>query len=341
MGGIWVFWMLSVINCVVIAKDGRRVLGVVACLQSRSRPLQLHDARQIMGASHAVSIQAQARRIPLSFRQSPGESDVAYYHPVAIALATRRVLPGRAVVGCLRACAAAQSAGPVGAVAQLRHAPADPDRAALHRPALGAAKFEQLRGRNSGGRVSAHYLIGDDGQRYQLVSDDQRAWHGGAGRWGTITDINSASIGIELDNDGSEPFAPAQIDSLLILLDDLCTRLRIPRTQIVGHEDVAPTRKNDPGPLFPWKRLADAGFGRWPAADAPAAPASFDPWQALALLGYSVEDPAATLRAFHHHYRGNDARTLDAEDLRILYALTQPMLTRPHIPPTITEPDVP
>ncbi|MCC8512919.1 N-acetylmuramoyl-L-alanine amidase, partial [Xanthomonas hortorum] len=113
-----------------------------------------------------------------------------------------------------------------------------------------------LRGRNSGGRVSAHYLIGDDGQRYQLVSDDQRAWHGGAGRWGTITDINSASIGIELDNDGSEPFASAQIDSLLVLLDDLCTRLRIPRTQIVGHEDVAPTRKNDPGPLFPWKRLA-------------------------------------------------------------------------------------
>ncbi|RYE82294.1 MAG: N-acetylmuramoyl-L-alanine amidase, partial [Methanosarcinales archaeon] len=87
-----------------------------------------------------------------------------------------------------------------------------------------------LRGRNSGGRVSAHYLIGEDGARYQLVSDDQRAWHGGAGRWGTITDINSASIGIELDNDGGEPFAPAQIDSLLVLLDDLCTRLRIPRT---------------------------------------------------------------------------------------------------------------
>lgn len=182
-----------------------------------------------------------------------------------------------------------------------------------------------LRGRNSGGRVSAHYLIGEDGTRYQLVSDDQRAWHGGAGRWGTITDINSASIGIELDNDGSEPFAPAQIDSLLVLLEDLCTRLRIPRTQIVGHEDVAPTRKNDPGPLFPWKRLADAGFGRWPAADAPAAPAGFDPWQALALLGYSLDDPAATLQAFHHHYRSSDARTLDAEDARILHALTGPL----------------
>ncbi|RBB59991.1 N-acetylmuramoyl-L-alanine amidase [Xanthomonas oryzae] len=180
-----------------------------------------------------------------------------------------------------------------------------------------------LRGRNSGGWVSAHYLIGKDGQRYQLVSDAQRAWHGGAGRWGTITDINSASIGIELDNDGSEPFAPAQIDSLLVLLDDLCNRLRIPRTQIVGHEDVAPTRRNDPGPLFPWKRLAEAGFGRWPAADAPAAPASFDPWQALAMIGYSIDDPAATLQAFHHHYRGHSATTLDAEDLRILSALTK------------------
>ncbi|NIJ80722.1 N-acetylmuramoyl-L-alanine amidase [Xanthomonas cannabis] len=182
-----------------------------------------------------------------------------------------------------------------------------------------------LRGRNSGGRVSAHYLIGEDGRRYQLVSDEQRAWHGGAGRWGTINDINSASIGIELDNDGSEPFAAAQIDSLLVLLEDLCTRLRIPRTQIVGHEDVAPTRKNDPGPRFPWKRLADAGFGRWPAADAPPAPEGFDPWQALALLGYSLDDPAATLQAFHHHYRGNSASTLDAEDLRILHALTGPL----------------
>ncbi|MBB4131552.1 MULTISPECIES: N-acetylmuramoyl-L-alanine amidase [unclassified Xanthomonas] len=192
-----------------------------------------------------------------------------------------------------------------------------------------------LRGRNRGGKVSAHYLIGGDGKRYQLVSDDERAWHGGAGRWGTITDINSASIGIELDNDGSEPFAPAQIDSLLVLLDDLCTRLRIPRTQIVGHEDVAPTRKTDPGPLFPWKRLADAGFGRWPAADAAAAPPGFDPWQALAVLGYSLDNPAATVRAFHHHYRGNEAHTLDAEDARILYALTGS--PRPASPPATAE----
>lgn len=84
-----------------------------------------------------------------------------------------------------------------------------------------------------------------------MVSDAQRAWHGDAGRWDTITDINSASISIELDNNDNKPFAPTQINNLLVLLDDLCNRLRIPRTQIVGHEDVAPTRRNDPGPLFP------------------------------------------------------------------------------------------
>ncbi|PPT90861.1 N-acetylmuramoyl-L-alanine amidase [Xanthomonas theicola] len=189
--------------------------------------------------------------------------------------------------------------------------------------------LDMLRSQNSKGKVSAHYLIGRDGKRYQLVGDERRAWHGGAGRWGTITDINSASIGIELDNDGKTPFAQAQIDSLLLLLEDLCMRLRIPRTQVVGHEDFAPTRKIDPGPLFPWKRLAAAGFGVWPAADTLPPPTGFDPWQALALIGYPIDDRAAALRAFHHHYRGSDAAAFDAEDLRILHALTHPALARP------------
>jgi N-acetyl-anhydromuramyl-L-alanine amidase AmpD len=135
--------------------------------------------------------------------------------------------------------------------------------------------------------------------------------------------VNSASIGIELDNDGQSPFAPAQINSLLRLLTDLTTRLRIPRTQIVGHEDFAPTRRNDPGPLFPWKQLADAGFGLWPEGDLIDPPAGFDPWMALGEIGYPLDDRAAALRAFHHHYRGIDSDTLDAQDLPILYALTR------------------
>ena len=183
--------------------------------------------------------------------------------------------------------------------------------------------LETLRTANSGGPVSAHYLIGADGHLYQLVSDQLRAWHAGGGRWGTITDLNSASIGIELDNDGHSPFAQAQIDSLLRLLADLTDRLHIPRTQIVGHEDFAPTRKDDPGPLFPWQQLAAAGFGLWPQGELIDPPAGFDPWMALGLVGYPLEDRAAAVRAFHHHFRGMQGDTLDDQDLRILYNLAR------------------
>lgn len=183
--------------------------------------------------------------------------------------------------------------------------------------------LDTLRSQNSQGPVSAHYLIGADGHIYQLVADQARAWHAGAGRWGTITDVNSASIGIELDNDGASPFAEAQIENLLVLLNDLTQRLRIPREQIVGHEDIAPTRKSDPGPLFPWKRLADAGFSRWPRGELVAPPADFDPWAALAEVGYALDNPDAALKSFHHHFRGSNDSPLDDTDRRILYALTK------------------
>jgi N-acetylmuramoyl-L-alanine amidase len=183
--------------------------------------------------------------------------------------------------------------------------------------------LDTLRTKNSGGPVSSHYLVGADGHVYQLVSDQLRAWHAGPGRWGTITDINSASIGIELDNDGQSAFAPAQIDSLMHLLGDLTQRLRIPRTQIIGHEDFAPTRKNDPGPLFPWQQLATAGFGLWPQGELIDPPADFDPWMALAVVGYPLDDRAATVRSFHHHFRGIEGDALDAQDLRILYNLSR------------------
>ncbi|KAF1712709.1 N-acetylmuramoyl-L-alanine amidase [Pseudoxanthomonas kalamensis DSM 18571] len=180
-----------------------------------------------------------------------------------------------------------------------------------------------LRNRNSGGRVSSHYLVGKDGSLYQLVSDEKRAWHAGAGRWGTITDVNSASIGIEIDNDGKSPYPQAQIETLLKLLDDLCTRWQIPRSQVIGHSDLAPRRKVDPGPLFPWKQLADAGFGVWPAADAGDPAPGFDPWLAMQAIGYDLQDRAAAVRSFHHHFRGMEGVELDAEDLRVLWALTR------------------
>ncbi|MFC7301511.1 N-acetylmuramoyl-L-alanine amidase [Cognatiluteimonas weifangensis] len=191
-----------------------------------------------------------------------------------------------------------------------------------------AASLDTLRTGNSGGPVSAHYLVGDDGATYQLVADELRAWHAGPGRWGTITDVNSASIGIELDNDGSEPFTDAQVAALLRLLEDLCERLDIPRTQVIAHADMAPTRKRDPGFRFPWKRLADAGFGLWPQAPLAEPPPGFDPWLALRLLGYPLQQDdspgyAATVRAFRRHFRGDEGDALDAEDARILYALTR------------------
>lgn len=188
--------------------------------------------------------------------------------------------------------------------------------------------LDTLRDRNSGGRVSAHYLIGDDGHIFQLVADDQRAWHAGAGSWGGIGDLNNVSIGIELDNDGREPFTDAQLQSLIKLLDDLTRRLGIPRTHIIAHADMAPTRKRDPGAHFPWKQLFDAGFGIWPDADAAPPPADFDPWRALRQLGYPTGNQPATVRAFHRRFRGIDDgddpnAQLDAEDRRILYALTR------------------
>ncbi|HEY1071188.1 MAG TPA: N-acetylmuramoyl-L-alanine amidase [Thermomonas sp.] len=191
--------------------------------------------------------------------------------------------------------------------------------------------LDTLRTANRGGPVSAHYLIGDDGRLYQLVADGARAWHAGGGRWGTLTDLNSTSIGIEIDNAVGEPYTDAQVATLLRLLDDLTARLSIPKSQVIGHADLAPTRKRDPGALFPWARLAEAGYGLWPQGALVDPPAGFDPWLAMAAVGYPLDDRAAAVRAFHRHYRGRDdgddpQATFDAEDLRILHALAQQRL---------------
>ena len=185
-----------------------------------------------------------------------------------------------------------------------------------------AQSLRTLRTRNSGGRVSSHYLVGDDGRIYQLVADDHRAWHAGAGSWGTINELNSASIGIEIDNDGAEPFTEPQVAALLRLLEDLTARHRIPKHAVIGHSDLAPGRKIDPGPRFPWKRLHDAGFGIWPDPAAPPPPPDFDPVQALRLVGYPVDRLEATIQSYRMRFRGDNGTTLDDEDLRILHALT-------------------
>lgn len=200
--------------------------------------------------------------------------------------------------------------------------------------------LRMLRTRNPSGRVSAHYLVGRDGRTVQLVDENARAWHAGAGRWGAITEVNSASIGIELENDGAAPFPDVQVDALLRLLDDVTARQRIRREQIVAHGDIAPTRKQDPHAGFPWARLAAAGYGLWPREPLQAPPAGFDPWTALALVGYDVRDPAAALRAFHRRFRGHDRDGWEVGDAEVLYDLQRQRLALP-TPPLLPVPSVP
>jgi len=132
-----------------------------------------------------------------------------------------------------------------------------------------------------------------------------RAWHAGTAYWGGRADINSAAIGIELDNNGDEAFAGAQIVMLIALLDDLRERYKIPTANFLGHGDVAPRRKVDPSHLFPWQRLADRGFGLWCEAPAAAGPTGVDSATLLQAFGYDVSDLPAAISAFRRHFGGD------------------------------------
>ena len=174
-------------------------------------------------------------------------------------------------------------------------------------------------------KVSAHYLIGRDGIVMQLVDERARAWHAGESWWSGLTDLNSASIGIELDNTGDEPFAEPQIAALLELLADLKTRHGIPAANFLGHGDVAPGRKVDPSRYFPWRRLAQQGFGLWCENPAPA-PGDFDVAPGLATLGYEYKVGASetAARAFRRHWAGDDASAeLTEADRAMLYCLVR------------------
>ena len=169
--------------------------------------------------------------------------------------------------------------------------------------------------------VSAHYLIGRDGKVIQLVNDYLRANHAGVSRWGNETDLNSASIGIELDNTGSEPFSELQIKALIAVLTDLKKRYNIPAANFIGHADVAPGRKNDPR-NFPWKRLAEKGFGLWYDSVLKMPPPDFDAMAALRIIGYDIKNPKAAIEAFKIHFVQNDiSQELKPADKLILFNL--------------------
>jgi N-acetylmuramoyl-L-alanine amidase len=172
--------------------------------------------------------------------------------------------------------------------------------------------------------VSAHYVIGKDGKVFHMVNDYLRSNHAGFGKWGSVTDMNSVSLGIEIDNNGTEPFTDAQIKSLLILLDQLKRNYNIPTANFIGHQDFAPKRKPDPGPLFPWKTLADHGFGYWSDPVLEPAPEDFDYAIALRLIGYDTSDINAAIIAFKRHFvQDNNTAQLSQLDLNILYNVYQ------------------
>ena len=148
-----------------------------------------------------------------------------------------------------------------------------------------------------GPEVSAHYLIAADGRLFHLVDEGARAWHAGAGTWGGRGDVNSRSIGIELDNSGQTPFAARQMDRLELLLSDVLARFGLPPEAVIGHADLAPARKVDPGARFDWRRLARQGLSVWPEG-VPTAPDEAGFVAALTAFGYPAANPDTLLAAF-------------------------------------------
>jgi N-acetylmuramoyl-L-alanine amidase len=171
-------------------------------------------------------------------------------------------------------------------------------------------------------QVSAHYVICKDGTIHHMLNDYLRAWHGGVGKWGNTTDINSSSIGIELDNNGFEPFSEAQMASLAGLLERLKKAYNIPTGNFIGHADIAPGRKVDPNRYFPWEQFARQGFGLWYDTTGLALPTDFNPIQALRIIGYDITKPEAAIQSFKIHFVQQDTINVISEaDKKILFDL--------------------
>ncbi len=179
------------------------------------------------------------------------------------------------------------------------------DTLVLHYTGMRSAAAAWRRLADPRSRVSAHYLITEDGAVLAMVPETRRAWHAGVAAWRGATDINARSIGIELVNPGHafgyRRFPEPQMAALIKLARAIVSRHRIAARDVVGHADVAPRRKRDPGELFDWRRLAGAGIGRWPRPPWPEA--STDVAADLAAIGYDVTDARAALIAFQRRFR--------------------------------------
>jgi len=200
---------------------------------------------------------------------------------------------------------------------------APPDMIVLHYTGMQSGEAALTRLRDPRAKVSAHYLVEEDGRIFELVPEARRAWHAGVASWSGESDINGCSVGIEMVNPGHafgyRDFPPAQIAAVIALVGDIRTRWTIPDARMLGHSDVAPARKQDPGERFPWKTLALAGHGLWAEPRAAPGPVLAEGEsglgvtilkRALAGLGYGLEtigdyDAATTLAviAFQRHWR--------------------------------------
>ena len=154
--------------------------------------------------------------------------------------------------------------------------------------------------------VSAHYTVDENGDVYQHVAEEMRAWHAGKSAWQNYRDLNSRSIGVEIVNPGHEfgyrQFAQRQIQAVIELCEDIQARHSI--EHVLAHSDIAPDRKQDPGELFPWRRLAESGVGGWPSvADEDVVKASaIDAVRALEDYGYRAKSDELAITAFQRHF---------------------------------------
>ncbi len=205
-----------------------------------------------------------------------------------------------------------------------------PDMLVLHYTGMTTAAAALNRLCDPAARVSSHYVVEEDGTVWRLVPEQRRAWHAGESGWRGRHDINAYSIGIEIVNPGHEfgyrPFPEAQIAAVEELCRDIVTRWTIPGRNVVGHSDVAPHRKQDPGELFPWVRLARVGIGLWPDFSQPAQPLETIADTQAALAGYGYDLPVTgaedertvqVLIAFQRHFRPENCDGIaDAETRR-------------------------
>jgi N-acetylmuramoyl-L-alanine amidase len=190
------------------------------------------------------------------------------------------------------------------------------DLVVLHYTAMPTCADALARLCDPAAEVSAHYLIDADGTVLCLVEERMRAWHAGAGGWVGRGDVNSRSIGIELANPGDQPFPEAQMRALEHLLADILNRHALPPRSVIGHSDMAPDRKGDPGPRFDWRRLALQGLSVWPT---PAKPGDF--LADLARFGYPDAGPEPLLAAFRLRFRPWAKGPLDDQDRAVAAGL--------------------